>query len=56
MDIKNFVFVYGLIGIGKIDLLYLLDEKGIDVLDLEGIVKNSGFIFGFIIFDKKLLF
>ncbi len=40
-------------GTGKTDLLHLLDEKGIDVLDLEGIAKNSGSTFGFITFDKK---
>ncbi len=40
-------------GTGKTDLLHLLDEKGIDVLDLEGIAKNSGSTFGFITFDKS---
>ncbi|AQU10295.1 tRNA 2-selenouridine(34) synthase MnmH [Clostridioides difficile] len=53
MDTKNFVSVHGLTGTGKTDLLHLLDEKGIDVLDLEGIAKNSGSTFGFITFDKK---
>lgn len=53
MNTKNFISVHGLTGSGKTDLLHLLKKKEIDVLDLEGIAKNSGSTFGFITFDEK---
>ncbi len=53
MDIKNFIVVHGLTGVGKTDLLKLLESKNIDNIDLEGIAQNSGSTFGFITFDEK---
>lgn len=53
MDKKKLISVHGLTGVGKTDLLHMLEDKGIDVLDLEGLAKNSGSIFGFITFDVK---
>lgn len=53
MDTKNFIVVHGLTGVGKTDLLKLLENKNIDNIDLEGIAKNSGSTFGFITFDEK---
>lgn len=53
MDTKNFIVVHGLTGVGKTDLLNILEEKKIDNIDLEGIAKNSGSTFGFITFDEK---
>ncbi|WP_027701721.1 tRNA 2-selenouridine(34) synthase MnmH [Metaclostridioides mangenotii] len=53
MEKKKLVSVHGLTGVGKTDLLHMLEEKNVDVLDLEGIAKNSGSIFGFITFDEK---
>ncbi len=53
MGIKNFIVVHGLTGVGKTDLLKLLENKNIDNIDLEGIAKNSGSTFGFITFDEK---
>ena len=53
MNTKNFIVIHGLTGVGKTDLLKMLDEKDIDNIDLEGIAQNSGSTFGFITFDKK---
>lgn len=53
MDKKEFIVVHGLTGVGKTDLLKMLDEKEIDIIDLEGIAQNSGSTFGFITFDEK---
>ena len=53
MNVKNFIVVHGLTGVGKTDLLNILDEKNVDNIDLEGIAKNSGSTFGFITHDKK---
>lgn len=53
MDVKEFIVVHGLTGVGKTDLLNMLEEKEIDNIDLEGIAKNSGSTFGFITFDEK---
>lgn len=53
MDKKKLISVHGLTGVGKTDLLHMLEDKGIDILDLEGLAKNSGSIFGFITFDVK---
>jgi tRNA 2-selenouridine synthase len=52
MEDKKFVSVHGLTGAGKTDLLIDLEKRGIDVVDLEGIAKNSGSIFGVIAFDE----
>lgn len=53
MENKNLISVHGLTGVGKTDLLHMLEDEGADVLDLEGLAKNSGSIFGFITFDEK---
>lgn len=53
MDTKKFIVVHGLTGAGKTDLLYMLEDQGIDNIDLEGLAKNSGSTFGFITHDKK---
>ncbi|TQQ84159.1 tRNA 2-selenouridine(34) synthase MnmH [Peptacetobacter hominis] len=53
MDTKEFIVLHGLTGVGKTDMLLMLEEKGIDIIDLEGIAKNSGSTFGFITFDEK---
>ncbi|EPZ55291.1 tRNA 2-selenouridine synthase [[Clostridium] sordellii ATCC 9714] len=53
MDTKNFIVLHGLTGVGKTDMLLKLEENDIDVIDLEGMAKNSGSTFGFIMFDEK---
>lgn len=53
MNTKNFIVVHGLTGVGKTDLLKMLEEKDVDNIDLEGIAQNSGSTFGFITFDNK---
>lgn len=53
MDTKEFIVLHGLTGVGKTDMLLMLEEKGIDIIDLEGIAKNSGSTFGFIMFNEK---
>ena len=53
MDKKQFVVLHGLTGVGKTDLLVELENNNIDVIDLEGIAKNTGSTFGFITFDEK---
>ena len=53
MNSKIFIVVHGLTGVGKTDLLNILEEKDVDNIDLEGIAKNSGSTFGFITHDKK---
>ncbi|WP_343101703.1 tRNA 2-selenouridine(34) synthase MnmH [Romboutsia sp. MSSM.1001216sp_RTP31141st1_G3_RTP31141_220114] len=53
MNTKEFIVVHGLTGVGKTDLLKMLEENNIDNIDLEGIAKNSGSTFGFITFDQK---
>ena len=53
MDVKQFIVVHGLTGVGKTDLLKMLEEKEIDIIDLEGMAQNSGSTFGFITFDEK---
>ena len=53
MNEKHFIVVHGLTGVGKTDALLMLEENGLDIIDLEGIAKNSGSTFGFIMFDEK---
>lgn len=53
MNQKSFVVVHGLTGVGKTDLLKMLEQEKVDNIDLEGLAKNSGSTFGFITFDKK---
>ncbi len=53
MDSKKFIVIHGLTGLGKTDLLKMLEDKEMDNIDLEGIAKNKGSTFGFIGFDEK---
>ncbi|MGL4913291.1 MAG: tRNA 2-selenouridine(34) synthase MnmH [Romboutsia sp.] len=53
MDTKKFIVVHGLTGVGKTDLLKMLEKKEMDIIDLEGMAQNSGSTFGFITFDEK---
>jgi len=53
MDKKEFIVLHGLTGVGKTDLLVELEKNNIDIIDLEGIAKNTGSTFGFITFDEK---
>ncbi|GAA0100651.1 tRNA 2-selenouridine(34) synthase MnmH [Paraclostridium bifermentans] len=53
MDTKEFIVLHGLTGVGKTDALLMLEENGIDIIDLEGLAKNSGSTFGFIMFNEK---
>lgn len=53
MDMKDFIVLHGLTGVGKTDALLMLENAGIDIIDLEGLAKNSGSTFGFIMFDEK---
>lgn len=50
---KEFIVLHGNTGVGKTKILEKLESKNIDVLDLEGIAKNSGSVFGYISFDLK---
>lgn len=40
------VVLYGLTGVGKTDILELLDKKGAPVLDLEGLARHRGSVYG----------
>lgn len=53
MDTKEFIVLHGLTGVGKTDLLSELKKNNLDIVDLEGIAKNTGSTFGFITFDEK---
>ena len=53
MNKKQFIVLHGLTGVGKTDLLVELERNNIDIIDLEGIAKNTGSTFGFITFDER---
>ena len=53
MDNKKFIVLHGLTGVGKTDMLKLLEENEFDVVDLEDMASNSGSVFGYITFDRK---
>ncbi|MGL5751209.1 MAG: tRNA 2-selenouridine(34) synthase MnmH [Paraclostridium sp.] len=53
MNTKDFIVLHGLTGVGKTDVLLMLENDELDIIDLEGIAKNSGSTFGFIMFDEK---
>lgn len=42
----DFIVLYGNTGVGKTEMLYKLEEKGYDVLDLEGCANHRGSILG----------
>ena len=46
----NFIMLHGYTGVGKTEILALLQKKGIPVLDLEGLAQNSGSVFGEIMY------
>jgi tRNA 2-selenouridine synthase len=46
----NFIVLHGYTGVGKTEILTLLDKKGLPVLDLEGLAQNSGSVFGEIMY------
>lgn len=53
MDTKKFIVLHGLTGVGKTDMLKLLENNGLDIVDLEDMASNSGSVFGYITFDKR---
>jgi tRNA 2-selenouridine synthase len=53
MDEKKFIVLHGLTGVGKTDMLKLLEKERLDIVDLEDMASNSGSVFGYITFDKK---
>lgn len=53
MNEKKFIMLHGLTGVGKTDMLKLLEKDGLDIVDLEDMASNSGSVFGYITFDKK---
>lgn len=42
----RYIVLHGYTGVGKTKILKLLSEKGMSVLDLEGLAKNTGSVFG----------
>lgn len=50
---KKFIVLHGNTGVGKTKILENLKLKNVDVLDLEGIAKNSGSVFGYISFGLE---
>lgn len=46
----NFIVLHGYTGVGKTEILTLLQKKGLPVLDLEGLAQNSGSVFGEIMY------
>lgn len=51
MEKHTFVMVHGLTGVGKTHILDKLDALGLPVINLEEIAKNSGSVFGDIVFE-----
>lgn len=49
----EFIVLHGLTGVGKTHILMALEKEGEPVLDLEELAKNSGSVFGNILFDEK---
>lgn len=42
----NFIVLYGNTGVGKTEMLYKLEQRGYDILDLEGCANHRGSILG----------
>lgn len=42
----KFIVLHGYTGVGKTKLLYSLENRGMQVIDIEGLAKNSGSVFG----------
>lgn len=54
LDVNHkLIVLHGTTGVGKTDLLKELESKGLPVLDLEYIAKNSGSVFGNLYFNQK---
>jgi len=52
-DLKSKIYVLnGLTGVGKTLVLKELEQKGVPVLDLEGLARHRGSVFGAVGFDK----
>ncbi|KDR95215.1 tRNA 2-selenouridine synthase [Peptoclostridium litorale DSM 5388] len=54
-DLKSdsrFIVLHGLTGVGKTEILDELSDKGFSVLDLEGLAKNCGSVFGHICYEE----
>ncbi|MTI48055.1 tRNA 2-selenouridine(34) synthase MnmH [Sporosalibacterium faouarense] len=49
-DKFNYVVLHGYTGVGKTKILKLLEEKDISVLDIEGLARNTGSVFGSLAF------
>ncbi len=46
----NFIVLHGYTGVGKTEILNLLQKRSVPVLDLEGLAQNSGSVFGEIMY------
>ncbi len=49
----KYIVLHGHTGVGKTKLLKILNENGMSVLDLEGLAKNSGSVFGSLAFNNE---
>ena len=47
----NYIVLHGYTGVGKTKILNTLDIKGMSVIDLEGLAKNSGSVFGSLFYN-----
>lgn len=54
IDEVTFVMLHGHTGTGKTELLKMLEEKGLDVLDLEGYANHRGSLLGSVGLGKKV--
>lgn len=50
---QKIILLNGLTGVGKTELLQKLDNEGFPVVDLEGLAKNRGSVFGSIGYNKQ---
>ncbi len=51
---KTFITLHGLTGVGKTKLLLQLREKGLSVLDYEGLANHAGSVFGRCLFTEEM--
>lgn len=52
-DRIKFVVLHGYTGVGKTKILKILDKENLSVLDIEGLAKNSGSVFGSLVFKGE---
>ena len=52
-EMPSFYVLYGLTGAGKTDILLALEKEGLPVIDLEGLAKHRGSVFGHIGLNKQ---